>query len=317
MRPFGHVSNGLKEYLTKSIGVGIQINKTTIELDGWEVTPETKSHNINLLIGFTPYCTEISIKNISIDDDIFKEIQFMFHPKLVCVKIENCSFDLSNLDWFDFHSVPELIQFHFSGNLNYPFLTQMLRTISKDKLSHLEISNICFPSEPDIDELIITLKQFKNLKHLIATNSFLIQRKTFKFTGSILELSHLVTLDLSGNVDWESSFRHLSTLKEELKLEHLNLSNPNRYNRIEFNDKFFLKFASKFPHLKTLDLSGMAVKNIFLLPKNIYKLKGLKEFRFDWIKEFPAWQTFIAKKRPLNFPINLINNFGSFQPKSI
>ena len=317
VRPFGHISNELKEYLTKSIGVGIQINKTTIELDGWEVAPETKSHNLNLLIGFTPYCTEISIKNLLIDDDTFKEIQLLFHPRLVCVKIENCSFYLSNLDWFDFHSVPELIQFHFSGNLNYPFLTQMLRTISKDNLSHLEISNICFPSERDIDELIITLKQFKNLKHLIATNSFPIEKKTFKFTGNILELSHLITLDLSGNLDWESFFRHLSTLKGELKLEHLNLSNPNRFNGLEFNDKFFLKFAPKFPHLKILDLSGMTVKNIFLLPKNIYKLKGLKEFRFDGIKEFLAWQSFIVKERPLNFPINLINNFGWFQPKSI
>ena len=275
----GHVHTELKIYL-KLFQFGIEVNRKKIAFDEWEVTEEKRELVFQFFRALAPYCESISIKNFSIDDTSFSQLESVFPSNLKQLEFENCPLLFNSENYFDFQHLTSFTNFKLSGFYHGKFLS-MLDTIPKDSLIHLDISNIPFDKE-EINKLMRVLLQFKELKSFSAPFDLIksIDWKRPKLTGEILCLPNLKSLNVSGNMDLESFVNELNEVDHLLKLERLNISNNGKLS----GDVTFSKNLSKFPALKTLNLSETSIGKLSMLFSNILQLKKLKKFSSP---EFP------------------------------
>jgi len=256
----GHVHTELKSFL-RQFQFGIEVNRKRITFDEWKVNEKQKELTFQFFSALAPYCESISIKNFSIDDDTFSHLEQVIHFGVKRLEFENCPLLFNSENYFDFQHLSSLTHFKLSGCYHEKFLF-MLDTIPKDSLIHLDISNVPFDKE-EINKLMKVLLQFKKLKSFSAQFDLI---KSFdwerpKLTGEILRLPNLKSLNVSGNMDWESFVIELNEVDQLLKLERLNISNNGKLS----GDVIFSKNLSKFPALKTLNLSGTSIGKFSML----------------------------------------------------
>ncbi len=231
LQPYKHVHLELKNYVAKQTRYGVSIIENEIQLDGWEVTKETKAISIFLLTSLTSFFSSITIKRIPIDDIEFDQIQSSLHSNLTSVYFFDCQFLVNGKKYLNFQQLSNLTHFQFSECYCERFI-RMMRTISKDSLISLDISNNIL-SKGTMTQLMSILKEFKQLETLNVSYELPYKNRA-PFSGEILQLINLKSLNLSGNLNVGLFTTQLKTLKNPSKLEYLDISKnadwPNESN---------------------------------------------------------------------------------------
>ena len=310
-----HFKEALKTYLAERAHLGIQSSYSEIKLDGWEVTSNNNQFAIRILIHLAPFYSEVTIKNLLIDDSNFAQIQSILCYHLATVRFENCSFILGNSELLNFANLTNLSNLQFSGSYCNNFIP-MFKTIPIENLTHLNISNNPFDKE-EIAQLIPILSGMARLETLDVSFSFPYKWNRPRFTGNILHLSNLISLNLSGNLSMWYFLDRLSKLDGTLKYEHLNLSNNGIGIFPKFNEETFLSYLPKFPALKRLVLSGMYFDRITSSPINASELMPLHELTYDAYKgivRLTDLDHIVASK---NIPIKITANGNWLRISSI
>ena len=313
---YEHVRFELKRYLTKQACFGVRVINNGIELDGWEVTEDSKRIAFWLVRSLVILCNALCIKNISINARDFTKIQLAFKCHLSSVKFDNCSllFTFDFARHFNFQCLIDLTHFQFSNCHSRNFIS-MFNTVPKEKLSNVNVSNNIFTKE-EIHTLIAVLKEMKNLECLDISFSFPFKFDRPMFSDEILQLSHLNSLNVSGNLDLEAFFDKLES-SEVTSWEHLNLSINGYKNSSHFNGKRFASNISKFPLLKTLNLSEMNIIFFSEITENLHRLKCLEELSFGKCYSRANYEELLAVIERDNLRVKLNSNGIWFFPRSI
>ena len=291
---YGHVHLALYNYLTNR-QFGIKTNENEVELDGWEVNEESKQWSLQLFKALAFLSTSVSIKNLPIDDFTFDQIQLVLHSNLKSISFENCQILNPN----KYFQLNQLTSFKFSDSYCKNFI-EMLRTISRDSLIQLDISNNAF-NEQEISNLTILFKEFKQLESLNISFSFPHMWRRSKFTGEIIKLTNLKSLNVSGNLDFESFATELNKSAELINLEELNLSNNGRL----LSEATFINNLSKFKALKSLDLSHSYLNDCDTLSTTILEMETLEKVTFNRYMLTDGSYNLIVRNQQRRIPIKL------------
>ena len=204
--------------------IPIKLHEREVELEGLNVTVETKDRILNVFSHFSEICTGIRFKNIPLDIDLAILIQSMFKPHLISVSFENCPFIFGyKFDFqFDFSELKNLTHFQYS-DCDHDGLLSMWETISSDKLVYLDISRNHMQKNNQ-EKLMKFLMRNKNLKTLNVCGSESCKYEFPKITGNILNLNRLESMNLTGNLDMESFIEKLGRVERQLNFKDWNYS---------------------------------------------------------------------------------------------
>ena len=305
----------LQLYLGEIMYFGIQLNYFEVKLDSCEASLDNKQFALKLLMNLAPSHSEIRIKNLIIDEDNFAQVQKLLLDNLLAVSFENCSFLQSNSKYLDFKNLRHLTKFQFSGSY-CPNFIQMLKTVPSESLVELDISDNPFKKE-EIIELISIFKNMRRLATLNVSFNFLFKWRRAKFTGNIFKLTHLTSLNLSGNLDISSFSKVLSNMKKRSKLRYLDISNNDDDDRFRSEWKTIFLNLSKFSSLERLNLSGITVHDDRFFLSKFYNLKRIKEFTFDAEDNFSLVASIPMKIKSNNLQLKLNSEKDWFYPESI
>ena len=261
---YGQIHAELKEYLGKG-RFGLKATTNEIELNGENIKREYKRISIWLFFSTILSFDSISIKNLTIDNNLFDQIQSSFHPKIQSLQFENCTLSLNpKTKHFNFENLPSLTKLKFS-NCSSKNIIKMLSTISTNSLIDLNISNNTL-SKNQINNLITLLKDFENLKSLDLSCRRRYYWFRTKVPGTILQLNQLKSLNVSGNLDLNSFNNYLSKLEVAPEFEYLDLShNSARVNLDELRENI-----NKFRPNTNLNLTNIKINFESNLELNIY-----------------------------------------------
>ena len=310
-----HFHEALQLYLEERIHFGIQLSYFEVKLNGWETSLDNKRFAQKLLRNLAPCYGKIKIENLMIDEENFTQVQELLSGHLSAVSFENCSFLQEDSKYLSFRNLPHLMKLQFSDSY-FPNFIQMLKTVPKERLIELDISNNPFKRE-EIIELIPILSTMNQLLVLDLSFNFPFKWIRPKFTGNILKLSNPTSLNLSGNLNMCFFLNKLSKLEKNLSYEYLNLSNNGIGLCPKFNDEIFFSQLSKIPFLKKLDLSGMYFDKWITHPINIAALNPIEELSYDAYKGFVKFEEFSTDFSSKNIPMKITATCEWFRVTSI
>lgn len=265
----------LKSHFLAESDFGISHTENEIRLDGWEISSNAKGLYLFFLSQFVSFFDSIIIRNLSLSETDLVHIQSMLRDNVTVLCLDNCSPIFNSNESFNFAHLTKLTHFQFS-RCHFENFVSILKTVPRKNLLHLDISNNLFSKE-EIDELMHLLREMPNLNSLNASFDLSCVWKRPKFTGELLLLSNLKSLNLSGNLDMQSLNNQL-IYSSESNLEHLNISN----NLHPFlNGSLFHKNLAHFKSLRTLNLSSTDYYILQCVYSKIPELKLLEEFTFN------------------------------------
>ena len=271
-RGFDYISIQLENYMKERTVFGIEIKEYEIIIDGLEMHPENKKISIWLFIHFSLHFNSFVLRNVPIDSEDYCEIQKIISGSLEYIRIENCPllFTFTSDDYFDFSVCTNLSEFHFIKCNCRNFLS-MFKTVPMGVLTKLSISDNIL-SAAEIGSLTNILIKSESLVELDVSFNRPWIGKRQRFNAKLLSISTLNQLNMSGNLGTKSFYNYLQ--REETKpfenLEYLDISNNGITKHSAFNIYYILYHASLFPHLKTLDVSGMIFYYSELKKSDIY-----------------------------------------------
>ena len=269
-------------------------------INGDDLNAINKYSYFRMLLPLSIDYPSLCFKNLPLHLEDAKFIQKLIQPHLTSIRFENCPsiFSLNNFFHFDFSKLDKLSHFQFS-NCYTKNLMPMLETIKSNDLIILDISKNFMPKE-NHQKLMNFLMSLKKLESLH------VEGGSFEFpeiTGEILKLKNLKTLNLTGNLDYESFSAVLNEV-EKLNLENLSLFDfistdlqkkiienfaklPNlkylgmRLNQNESNFQCLCDNIKRLENLQVIESSSMIHENEFeSLSKNLTKGKTTIRFRF-------------------------------------
>lgn len=283
----------IRDFVNLKSNLAIKFNAQLVELEGLDVTPETKKRTLTLLGNLAGFFTEISIKSLPISAEDESVFRFILHEEFTSISFENCYFALGFQ--LDFSSFVHLTHFKWS-NRNYGNLIAMLETIPISLL-HLDISNSLMDTVHQ-ERLMKFLLRHKNLKSLNVANTE--QLEFPKITGEILDLYFLESLNLTGNITIKSFANKLAEFKGPLKWKRFELFQllPAEYSEI------FCQNLDKLSNLNYLGMSG-SNPSIIALKNNIQNLKNLKEIEFDYLFREKHFAELAVKLKELGLQIKI------------